>query len=179
MRSISSIIPLSLSPLVLPFFPLSSSPLSSPSFLSLPLLSSSRFPANYVEELEDSSSQSDEQQLGNLQQGSIDLSGILVETHSLPGNHMYLLSIFPRVTIISATANLFNFLPPCFLAFFFFMLLILSFFQPPATFVIIYFSAYFSSLFFFDLTLSTSNPLFVNLSLLRINRACTILCTVC
>ncbi|CAI8032851.1 1-phosphatidylinositol 4,5-bisphosphate phosphodiesterase gamma-1, partial [Geodia barretti] len=54
------------------------------------------FPANYVEELEDSSSQSDEQQLGNLQQGSIDLSGILVETHSLPGNHMYLLSIFPR-----------------------------------------------------------------------------------
>ena len=56
-----------------------------------------RFPANYVEELEDSSSHSDEQQLGNLQQGSIDLSGILVETHSLPGNHMYLLSIFPRV----------------------------------------------------------------------------------
>jgi phosphatidylinositol phospholipase C gamma-1 len=54
------------------------------------------FPANYVEELEEPDSQSDDQQLGNLQQGSIDLSGIVVETHSLPGNHMYLLSIFPK-----------------------------------------------------------------------------------
>lgn len=56
------------------------------------------FPANYVEEIDVNDPATDEKQLGNLQQGAIDLAGCMVETHSLPGNSMYVLRIYPKNT---------------------------------------------------------------------------------
>ena len=54
------------------------------------------FPANYVEEIDVNDPTSEERQLGNLQQGAIDVAGCMAETHNIPGNNMYMLRIYPK-----------------------------------------------------------------------------------
>ena len=54
------------------------------------------FPANYVDEIDANDPAAEERQLGSLQQGAIDITGCMVETHNMPGNNMYLLRIYPK-----------------------------------------------------------------------------------
>lgn len=53
------------------------------------------FPTIYVEETA-VVEVNDEKQLGNLQQGAIDVTGCRVEIHNMPGNNLYCLRIFPK-----------------------------------------------------------------------------------
>ena len=56
------------------------------------------FPANYVEEIDTNDPASEERQLGNIQQGAIDIAGCKVEMHNIPGNNMYMLRIYPKTS---------------------------------------------------------------------------------
>ncbi len=54
------------------------------------------FPANYVQEIDVNDPSAEERQLGNLQQGAIDIGGCMVEAHGTPVNDMYMLRIYPK-----------------------------------------------------------------------------------
>jgi len=56
------------------------------------------FPSNYVEEIDTNDPAAEERQLGNLQQGAIDIAGCLVEMHNIPGNNMYMLRVYPKTS---------------------------------------------------------------------------------
>lgn len=54
------------------------------------------FPANHVEEIKtEEIEEQEEKQLGNLQQGAINIVGCMTELTQVPGSKMYVLKIFP------------------------------------------------------------------------------------